>query len=516
MLARLLYLNWKFFLARLSRFQTLLIAGYTIFLLIMLFNLMGTALVVIFLDSTPQYEIDLPWLTAEVHQLILITFANVFWILHFAFTSTRLLNIDENRKLLAFGYPSGKLAWHLNLMSLYHPVNVIYILTWLVFLSVQIDSAWNIPVLLVAVLLNYGIIYSIKHRFLRLMEKRFKVIVFSILFVIFGTIQALTIISRHTQAWLGELSIQLTEVINFMLYLPGGLLYWSATYQHELPLTVMIFTGCLLLTLLVFRDHYNKTKEGLLNPTVSITEEKVSKLWGFLKKWLGPNAGKYYYYVIKHPYNRLQLLAIVLIPIVYIPLLLHLEYGLISAILIPTMLAAVPVALLAIVMANMFGYENREFLLHMQFPVSFERQLKERFLGIVTVPLIIFYGITIFEVTRLPDIGATFDIYIANTFFFLCFMMVFLWSSFYQFQTASYKSFSFKHPIIPQKVTFTISFAIIILGYTIFVPLGEFHTYRLWVMIFLIGALAAYLWKNFEVLVTLYRKKILYQLWNQL
>jgi hypothetical protein len=516
MLARLLYLNWKFFLSRLSRFQTLVIAGYTIFLLIMLFNLMGTALVVIFLDSTPQYEIDLPWLTEEVHQLILITFANVFWFLHFAFTSTRLLNIDENRKLLAFGYPSGKLAWHLNLMSLYHPVNVIYNLTWLVFLSVQVNSGWNIPVLVIAVLLNYGIIYSIKHRFLAIMEKRFKVVVFSIIFIIFGTIQALAIISRHTQTWLGELSLQLSEIINFMYYLPGGLLYWSATYEHELMLTFILLAFGLLLTILIFRDHFNKTREGLLNPAVTRIEQKVSKLWSFLKKWLGPNAGKYYYYVIKHPYNRLQLLAIILIPIVYIPLLLHLEYGLISAILVPTMLAAVPVALLAIGMANMFGYENREFLLHMQFPVSFEKQLKERFLGIITVPLFIFYGITIYEVTRLPEFGGVFDIYIANTFFFLCFMMVFLWSSFYQFQKASYQSFSFKHPIIPQKVTFTISFAIIILGYTIFVPIGDLHIYRLWVMVFLIGAIAAYLWKNFEVLVNLYRKKILNQLWNQL
>lgn len=516
MIARLLYLNWKFFLARLSRFQTLVIAGYTIFLLIMFFNLMGTALVVIFLDSTPQYEIDLPWLTPEVHQLILLTFANVFWVMHFAFTSTRLLNIDENRKLLAFGYPSGKLSRHLNLMSLYHPVNVIYNLTWLVFLSVQVNSGWNIPVLVLAVFLNYGIIYSIKHRFLHLMEKRFKIIAFSVIFVIFGTIQALAIISRQTQAWLGELSIQLAEIITFMYYLPGGLLYLSATYEHDLLTTGIVLASCFILALLIFRDHYQKTLEGLLNPAVVKAEQKVSRLWAFLKKWLGPNAGKYYYYVLTHPYNRLQLLAIVLIPVVYIPLLLHLEYGLISAILIPTMLAAVPVALLAIGMANIFGYENREFLLHMQFPVPFEKQLKERFLGIITVPLFIFYGITIFEITRLPEIGHVFDIYIANTFFFLCFMMVFLWSSFYQYQKASYKSFSFKHPIIPQKVTFTISFAIIILGYTIFVPLGDLQPYRLWVMIFLIGALVTYLWKNFEVLVNLYRKKILRQLWNEL
>ncbi|MEX2573672.1 MAG: hypothetical protein WD317_05220 [Balneolaceae bacterium] len=516
MFSRLLYLNWKFFIARLSKFQTLVIAGYIIFLLIMLFNLMGTALVVIFLEDASLHDIDLPWLTDEVHQLIVLAFANVLWIMHFAFTSTRLLNIDENRKLLAYGYPSGRLAWHLNLMSLYHPVNVIYNLTWIVFLSVQLNGAWNVPVLIMTVLLNYCLIYSVKHRFLHLMERQFKIVSFSILFIILGTFQALAAVSRTTQAWLGELSFQMTDITQILYYLPGGLLYWSATYSHEPFLTGTLLLFCLLLVYLIFKDHYNKTLEGLLNPVATSIEQRAGRTWTILKTWLGPNAGKYYYYMILHPYNRLQLVAIILIPLVYIPLLLYLEQTTLSAILIPTMLAAIPVALLAIGMANMFGYENREFLLHMQFPFSFEKQLKERFLGIITVPLFIFYGITIFEITRLPQVGFVADIYIANTFFFLCFMMMFLWSSFYQFQEASYSSFRFKHPVIPQKVTFTISVAIFTLGYAVFAPIGEYHIYRLWVMTFLIFALGAYLWKNFEVLVKLYHRKILGQLWNRL
>ena len=92
---------------------------------------------------------------------------------------------------------------------------------------------------------------------------------------------------------------------------------------------------------------------------------------------------KYYYYVMMHPYNKLQILTLAIIPIVYVPLLLNVKLEIAQAIAIPTILAGIPVALLAMGMANMYGYENREFLLHLQFPIKLEQQLKERFLGVI-------------------------------------------------------------------------------------------------------------------------------------
>lgn len=514
MIAKLLYLNWKLFLSRMTRLQAFLVLGYSLFLAVMLFNLMGSALVVIFLDSTPQYAVDMPWLTPEVHQLIMVVFANLFWILHFAFTSTRLLNVDENRKLLAFGYPAGKLAWHLNLISLYHPINIIYNLTWLVFLSIQIDSFWNIPVVVCGVLLNYAIIFSVKTRFLKLLEKRFRTIVFSIIFVLVGTFQAVAMISSEAKNLIGSLAIQLTEIIDFFSWLPGGLLYTSATFTHETALTATITLFLIVLILLTFRDNYYKTLESLQNPKSEKLKQQTGVLWGFLKQLLGFNAGKYYYYVVKHPYNRLQFVAIAIIPTVYIPILLYVNLGIISDVLILTMFAAIPVAVLAMGMANMFGYENRELLLHKQFPVSFEKQLKERFLGVIIVPLILFYMITILEIYYLPQLGGVFDIYISNAFFFICFILVFTWSSFYQYQKANFGSFSYKHPVIPQKVTFTLSIAIFLLGYALFVPLYEFQIYRLQIMGFLMLAIGFYLIINFSVLYRSFQTRILPGLWN--
>lgn len=515
MLRKMILLNWSSFLSRLTKFQTVLVVGYIIFLLVLFSNLLGSALVIILFDENPLVIKELPWLTPQIHTLILLVFANTLWFLHFSFTSTRLLNMEENRKLLAYGYPVNKLAWHLNLIGFFHPLNVIYNFTWAAFLLVQIRHFMYIPVVLAAVLLNYAVIYSFKHRFLKIVEKRFKIIVFSILFLIFGTVQAIAIVSRHPAYILGSYLPSLDSFINVLSYMPGGLLLSTARETYNMPVAIAVYFFCALLIFMIFRDHFLKTREGLLAPVKESVKKEKNRLWGFLKKWLGANAGKFYFYIISHPYNRLQVLTIVLIPTIYIPLLLYVKNDVLSAILIPTMLAAIPVALLAMGMANMYGYENKEFLLHKQFPVSFEKQLKERFLGIITVPLFIFYMITIAEIIYLPQLGTVFGIYIANTFFFLCFMIVFLWSSFYYYQKASYTSFSFKHPIISQKVTFLMTFMMFGLGYTVFVPLGQFQIYRLWVMGGLIIAIGIYLWLNMEVLVRAFDKRILDKLWEE-
>ncbi|MGD8748609.1 MAG: hypothetical protein PVI44_09080 [Balneolaceae bacterium] len=513
MLRKLIYLNWTAFLDRLTKFQTFLMAGYIVFLLILFSNLLGSALVIVFFDKNPVLVKNLPWFTSETHRLITLIFANVLWILHFSFTSTRLLNMERNRKLLTFGYPVKKLSRHLNLVGFFHPINMIFNLTWTVFLLLQVRYPMYIPVVLAAILLNYAIIYSIKHRFLKIVEKRFKIIIFSALFLIFGTVQAIAIISREFKFIIIRYMPDVTTLNNYLFYSPGGLLQNAATGTYDLSIALVIYSFSAVLIFLIFRDHLIKTREGLQK---SIQEQKIYKhnrLWHFLKKWLGLHAGKFYYYILSHSYNRLQFLTIALIPAVYIPLLLQLDKSYYSHLLIPTMLAAIPVALLAMGMANMFGYENKEFLLHKQFPISFERQLKERFLGIIVAPLLIFYLITTAEILYLPQLGSVVEIYIANTFFFVCFMLVFIWSSFYYYKKANYTSFSFKHPIISQKVTFMMTFLIFGLGYSVFAPIGQYEIYRLYVMGALILAITIYLWRNMNVLVRAFDKHILHQIW---
>ncbi len=516
MFSRLLFLNWKIFLSNLNRFQLLLLIGYIMFLGIMLVNLVGTAVVVILLDTDPWMKMQLPWLTPDIYTFLLLVFANSYWILHFSFTNLRLLNIAENRKLLGFGFPLKRLAKYLMLIGFCHPVNIIYNFTWVVFLMIQVSHFYQVLVGIAAILFNYVLIYSIKHRFLRIVERRFIAVVVGFLFFIFGLFQAVSLFADNSREIFVRIIPQVETINAFLSWLPGGMLIQTVQVEYGWLNGMVIFIFLVLLIGLVVKDHYNKTCDGLQNPAIKKVEEQTSKLWEFLKRVLGKNAGKYYYYVMIHPYNKLQLLTLAVIPIVYVPLLLQVEkYPIAQTVLIPTILAGIPVALLAMGMANMYGYENRELLMHLQFPVKLEQQLKERFLGVILLPLFVFYLITVFELLVIPQIGDVLKIFVANTFFFLCFMLIFIWSSYYQYQKATYSSFSYKHPIIPQKVTFVISFAIFSIGYLVFVPIEGLEWYRLTIMSVVILVMGVYLWRHMDLLVNLFKKQILSRLWTE-
>ncbi len=516
MFVKLLTLNWRIFLSNLNKFQIILMIGYILFLGVMLINLIGTAVVVVLMDSDPWMSSQIPWLTPEVYSFILLVFANTYWIMHFSFTNLRLLNIQENRKLLGFGFPLKKLSKHLIIISFLHPVNFIYNFTWLVFLMIQIDIWYQIPVAFFGVVLNYVIIYSLKHRFLQIIERRFIAVVVGFILLVFSLFQIVQMISSENAKIIYQI-IPRIESINFFLgWLPGGILTKAVNLDYGL-LNATLYTLFLVISVsVVLLDHFKKTCEGLHRPNLKKIEEVNSKLWVFLKRILGLNASKYYYYVMMHPYNKLQILTLAIIPIVYVPLLLNVKLEIAQAIAIPTILAGIPVALLAMGMANMYGYENREFLLHLQFPIKLEQQLKERFLGVILLPLFVFYLITILEILFIPQIGNALHIFISNTFVFLCFMLLFIWSSYYQYQKASYSSFSYKHPIIPQKVTFAISFTIFAIGYFVFVPLHGLEWYRLIIMSVVILIIVVYIWGHMDVLVNLFKKRILLRIWSEL
>ncbi len=515
MFTRLLTLNWKIFLSNLNRFQLLLLIGYIMFLGIMTVNLIGTAVVVILLDTDPWMRMQIPWLTPELYTFLLLVFANTYWVMHFSFTNLRLLNIAENRKLLGFGFTKKKLARYLMIIGFCHPVNLIYNFTWVVFLMIQVSHFYQVLVGLAAIVFNYVLIYSIKHRFIKIVERRFIAVVVGFLFLIFGLFQAVALFSENSKEVFAEIIPRVETLNNFLSWMPGGLMQQTVTDSYGWLNGTIILGFLSVLIGLILIDHFKKTIEGLVNPTIKKVEQRTSKLWAFLKRVMGKNAGKYYYYVMIHPYNKLQLLTLAVVPVVYVPILLQVKYEAAQTILIPTILAGIPVALLAMGMANMYGYENRELLMHLQFPIKLEQQLKERFLGVIILPLLVFYVITVFELLLIPQIVGVYKVFVANTFFFMCFMILFIWSSYYQYQKATYSSFSYKHPIIPQKVTFVISFVIFSMGYLIFVPLDNLEWYRITIMSVVIVIIAVYLWGHMNLLVRLFKRQILTRLWTE-
>jgi hypothetical protein len=516
MFSRLLILNWRIFLANLNRFQLLLMIGYIMFLGVMLVNLIGTAIVVVLMDTDPWMATQMPWLTPKVYTFILLVFGNTYWVMHFSFTNLRLLNIEENRKLLGFGFPLKRLARYMIIISFCHPVNIIYNFTWLVFLMIQVEYWYQVPVAFLAVVLNYMLIYSIKHRFLQIVERRFIAVVVGFIIVIFSLFQFVQVFSENQSRILFSLIPKIETINSWLGWMPGGVLLRGVRVDYGMLNAGIYVVFLVVLIGLITVDHFNKTCDGLHKPALKKVEEASSQLWKVLRRVFGKNAGKYYYYVMIHPYNKLQLLTLAIIPIVYVPLLLNVNYEIAQTIAIPTILAGIPVALLAMGMANMYGYENRELLMHLQFPITLEQQLKERFLGVIILPLLVFYSITIMEILFIPQTGAILNIFVANTFFFLCFMLLFIWSSYFQYQKAIYSSFSYKHPIIPQKVTFILSFMIFAVGYLVFVPLPALEWYRLTIMGVVIVIIGIYLWGHMDVLVNLFKKRILTRIWSDL
>lgn len=494
----------------------MLTIAYLLFLGVMMVNLIATAVFVTIMDTDPWMRLQIPWLTPELYLFILLVFVNCYWLMHFSFTNLRLLNMAENRKLLGFAFPHRRLAKYLMIIGFCHPVNIIYNFTWMVFLLIQVKTVYHVPVAIMAVMLNYVLIYSVKHRFIKVIERRFIAVVIGFLFLIFGLFQAISFFSSNSARLFSRFIPEIETINGFLSWTPGGLLVQTVygSYGWIEALVFLVFGSTLIGLILV--DHFNKTCQGLLNPAMSKEQEKTGPLWTILRKVLGNNAGKYYYYVMIHPYNKLQSLTLTLVPIVYVPILLQVKYELAQTVLIPTILAGIPVALLAMGMANMYGYENRELLLHLQFPIKLEKQLKERFLGVITFPLLVFYVITVFEALFIPGIGTPIQIFVANTFFFLIFMLLFLWSSYYQYQKATYSSFSYKHPIIPQKVTLLMSFSIFSFGYLVFIPIEGLEWYRLTIMGVVIIVTGIYIWRHLEVLVSLFKKRVLIRLWNDL
>ena len=260
----------------------------------------------------------------------------------------------------------------------------------------QVSHLYQVLVGIAAVIFNYVLIYSIKHRFIKIVERRFIAVLVGFLFLIFGLFQLVSLFSENSQKIFAEIIPKVETLNTFLSWMPGGMLQQTVTENYGSINAAVILGFLVVLITLILKDHFNKTREGLINPAITKAEQQTSKLWEFLKRVFGLNAGKYYYYVMIHPYNKLQLLTLAVVPVVYVPLLLQIKYEAAQTILIPTILAGIPVALLAMGMANMYGYENRELLLHLQFPVKLEKQLKERFFGVIIFPLLIFYFITIF------------------------------------------------------------------------------------------------------------------------
>lgn len=515
MFKKLLEYNWKVFRHSLTGMKIFILIFYGLILALIFSQVISTVFVVITLQNTELSEM-FNWYTPERGRFILLAFTNLLWLAQFFFTNIRLMRLNENRKLLTMGYPILKLSRYLTLLAFAHPLNLLFNATWFILLMLQFDSLYYLPVTLAIVLLNFSLIFSAKFRVLTAIknyQKWLLIILLCILIVASGSVRQL-----FSNAFFTHFEQYIHNFNQVAIWLPGGILASAhAVLQPLASQLALLFTaGGLILWL--HRDHMKNIRKALQRRT---NEPKRGLQTGKLRSWLclqfGHHAGKYVYYVVTHPYNKIQALIFVAFPILYVPYMLSQadESGMATFFVLFFFIYA-PLGFLLMFVGNLFGYEHREFLQEMQFPISLNGQLKQRVRAAVIIPLTLLVIVSGAELILLIGTENLLSIMLGNILVFELFLMIFLWSSFNHFQPVKWVSFSLTQPVISQSVALVSGFMMLAVGAAVYIPYGPFEGYKLGVMTIAIVVCSLGIYRYINNIQQVFNSKISPDLWTKL
>ncbi|HEX6983016.1 MAG TPA: hypothetical protein VF181_09665 [Balneolaceae bacterium] len=513
MFIKLLKYNWQVFRHSLTAAKLFVLIVYGLLLILIFSQLISTIFLLVTLQSGELSKL-FEWYTPERGRFLLLAFANILWLSQFFFTNIRLLNLQENRKLLSMGYPLQKLSRHLSVMAFFHPLNLLFSITWFVFLMLQFGSIHFVPLALAIVIINFSIIFSIKFRVLTVFKNYQKWAFLIVLTVIF--IFASSINDIFSTAFFSAFDLHLSSISSILSFLPGGLL----TGTHS-PSIIIYITGiicCVLLFYYLQKDHIKSTRKALQAPVGdNLITNKTGKLKNLLCKWFGNHAGKYIYYVISHPYNRIHGLFVVVFPLLYIPLSIAPSSGNEAPqFIILFFFIYMPLGFQMLFLANMYGYENRELLRELQFPVLVKQQLQERFLGALLLPAVLLVIASVTELFLLPEAFSVSSILLGNLLIFEAFIVLFLWSTFNQYKKVKWVSFSFTSPVISQSVGFICGLLMLALSATVYISYGSFEIYKQGALLILVPLAAFWIYRYIKNIQQPFSSKIMPRLWNEL
>lgn len=515
MLKKLLSYNWNLFRNSLSGAKILVLIIYGFLLALILSQVLGTIYLIVTLQST-KLSLMFEWYTPERGRFILLAFANILWLAQFFFTNIRLMKLEENRKLLSMGYPLTTLARHLTLLAFAHPMNLLFNALWFIFLMLQFGHIQYVPLALAIVMTNFGIIFSLKFRVLTIIKNYQKWLLLLILTLLL--IAGVLIDEFFSQSFFLSFTPYLHAINRGLSLFPGGVIAEFHTLSFPLILQLGFVMACCLICYFLHRDHIRNTQQGLqAHPGQTTPHRHTSQLSGWLRTQFGNHAGKYLYYVLTHPYNKIQGLLFVVFPILYVPFLLARmeELGSSKFILLFFFMYA-PMGFQLIFLGNMFGYEHRELLKEMQFPVSFSEQLYERFRGALIIPMTLLVIISSAEFIILAGVENLFSVLLGNILIFEIFLGIFLWSTFYRFKKVKWISFSFSQPVISQSVQFVTGFAMFALSALFYISYGPFEFYKQLTMIILIILSGFWIFRFINNIQDRFTDNITPDLWTEL
>lgn len=502
-------LNLKLWWRSLQGIEVAAILFYSVFIIIATAQFFGIILVLLFTSDIEQFQSLYPWLTEEVHLFANLLFVNAFWFTQVFFTKISRLRINENRKLLSFGMPVKKLTYYLNLAGFMHPLNLIFQIFWLIYLGFMAQTTIQYLIVVLLILVNYGLITSIKWRFRMFTADRFKYVSgTTVILVIFVLLLASSV---DYQPYLSSPQTAAQTLTDWLYFLPGYIFFYIGSSLTGIAEQMAVLVFLLILAVLLNRDIHIKTKTSLLSPPQTSSEiDNNSSLYRFMK-WLGREGGKYFYSVWNHRYSKLQLLITYVFVVPYVVLLGNTTY------IIGVLLTLIPIIYLMVMLTNMFGFENRELLLSLQMPIKKKTIVTQRIMAAILVSLagssIVFILVPIF-IESVPIMIQVHLGILTICLVFLHYIMTSCIENYKKIEEVSVMSVS--NPVLPISMSFSAMFIVMILGLFTFFVFEEYIWFHIVALFCIDIILGITLIRKINSMPEPFQNKVIPQLWNEL
>lgn len=513
MLKMFIRLNAILWWRSLQNVEVAAIAFYSLFLLIILGQFIVVAITLIVAPDISAVRETYPWYTEDVNLAFNLFFINLLWLNQVFFTKISRLRLTDNRKLLALGMPLKRLTGYLNLAGFFHPVNLLFNVIWVIYLAMLSQSNLQFITIILLLLVNYGLINSFKWRFKLFTADNLKWVN-----GLLG-IAVIVLVILSTSVNLPDYAVDvpaIAEALNSWLrFTPGMVFHSVASSLSSVPVLSILITIFGLLIFFLIRDMSEHTRQALLQPiNANIRAGKPGEVNTFIKR-LGLQGGKFFYTIWNHSYSKTQFLLTYVLIVPYI--LIAGDGTTANQFLVSVFLTFIPVVFLMVMLANPFGFENRELLLTLQAPVEHRSIILERFITAFKITGIAFLTVLILLPFIFEDILTMLQVLLGVTGITMVFLHMILKSSMSNYKKIEEVSLmSVSNPVVPASITFSAMFMVLLLGtLTFFVLEG-----RQWLHIALLAAgsavLAVWFMRKLSTISESFKKIVIPKLWNEL
>jgi hypothetical protein len=440
-----------------------------------------------------------------VHLLLV----NILWFNQIFFTKIYRLNISENRKLLTFGMTVRKLSVYLNIAGFLHPINALFHFFWILYAWFLSETYMQFATGVFLVFANYALIYSLKWRFRIFTAEKFKQVGAVIsTFILFFILIALYL---DVTPYFGSMKEAAALFTGWLIYTPGYLFYYVFGEMNSVTVALITIASLAIVLFTAIVDMIKNTKMALLTPVQNTNHTVQTGQLALFIKWLGHEGGKYFYSVWNHKYSKIQLMITYVFVVPYIIFLGDTSY------IIGVFLTLLPIIFLLVMLTNMFGFENRELLLSLQFPVHTKTIVRQRVQTAILVCLggssIVFILVPVF----ITGFAKMIQVHLGILCIVLVFLHYILKSSINNYKKIEEVSvMSVSNPVLPASITFIAVFIVMILGIGTFI----FFESILYYHIAFLSAVNIILFISFKRKLSRIQQpfiqKVIPKLWNEL